>query len=83
MNIFSRLYERIKKYFLEQEFSQIEAEDQARFRDGRSTIDHVYCLKHLLEKMMCVDQQIHSLFVDSEKVYDSEPLKNLLKELEH
>jgi hypothetical protein len=29
LNIFSRLYGKIVKYFLEQEFNQIEAEEQA------------------------------------------------------
>jgi hypothetical protein len=32
---------------------------------------------------MSVDQPLHLLFVDLEKVYDSVPLKNLCKALEH
>jgi len=38
MNIFSRLYGKIIKHFLEQEFSQIETEEQAGFRAGRPYI---------------------------------------------
>jgi hypothetical protein len=34
LNIFSRLNGKIIKYFLEQEFSQIETEEQAGFRAG-------------------------------------------------
>jgi len=64
---------------LEQEFSQIEAEEQAGFRAGRSTVDHIFCLKQLIERKMAVDQPLHLLFVDLEKAYDSVPLKNLLK----
>ena len=79
LNIFSRLYGKIIKYFLEQEFSQIEIEEQAGFRAGRSTIDHVFCLKQLIEKKMSVDQPLHLLFVYLEKAYDSVPLKNLGK----
>ena len=39
---------------------------QAGFRAGRSTIDHVFCLKQLIEKKMSVDQSLHLLFVDLE-----------------
>jgi len=42
LNIFSRLYGKIIKYFLEQEFSQIATEEQAGFRAGRSTVDHIF-----------------------------------------
>jgi len=83
LNIFSRLCGKIIKYFLEQEFSQLETEEQAGFRAGRSTIDHVFCLKQLIEKKMSVDQPLHLLFVDLEKAYDSIPLKNLWKALKH
>ena len=83
MNNFSRLYEKIIKYSMEQEFSQIDTEEQAGFRAGRSTIDHVFCLKQLIEKKMSVNQPLHLLFVDSEKAYDRVPLKNLWKALKY
>jgi hypothetical protein len=83
LNIFSRLYRKIIKYFLKHEFSQIETQEQAGFRAGRPTIDHIFCLKQLIEKKMVVDQPLHLLFVDLEKAYDSVPLKNLWKALEH
>jgi len=56
---------------LEQEFSQIETEEQAGFRAGRSTFDHIFSLRQLIEKKMDVDQPLHLLFVDLEKAYDS------------
>jgi hypothetical protein len=83
LNIFSQLYGNIIKYFLEQEFSHIETEEQAGFRAGQSTVDHVFSLKQLIEKKMSVDQPLHLLFVDLEKAYDSVPLKKLWKALEH
>jgi len=83
LNIFSWLYGKIIKYFLEQEFSQLETEEQAGFRADRTTIDHVFCLKQLIEKKTYVDQPLHLLFVDLEKAYDSVPLKNLWKALKH
>ena len=68
---------------MEQEFSQIETEEQAGFRAVRSTIDHVFCLQQLIEKMMSVDQPLHLSFVDLEKAYNIVPMKNLWKALEH
>ena len=67
---------------MEQEIFQIETEEQAGFRAGRSTIDHIFCLRQLIEKNMAVNQPLHSLFVDLEKADDSVPLKNLWKALE-
>jgi len=82
LNIFSRLYGKILKHFLEQEFSQIETEGQTGFRAGRFTIDHIFCLRQLIEKKKPVNQPLHLLFVDLEKACDSVPLKNLWKTLE-
>jgi len=83
LNIFSRLYGKIIRHFLEQEVSQRETEEQAGFRAGRSTIDHILCLRQLIEKKMAVNQPLHLLYVDLEKAYDSASLKNLWKALEH
>jgi hypothetical protein len=49
---------------LEQEFSQIETEEQAGFRAGRSTGEHIFCLRQLIEEKMAVNQPLHLLFVD-------------------
>jgi len=83
LNIVSRLYGKNYKTHLEQEFSQTETEEKVGFRAGRSTINHIYCLKQLREKNMAVDQPLHLLFVDLEKEYDSVPLKTLWKALDH
>ena len=83
MNIFSPLCGNIRKHFLEQEFSQIETEQEAGFRVGQSTVDHIFCLRQLIEKKMAVNQPLHLLFVDLEKAYDSVPLKSLWNALEH
>jgi len=50
---------------------------------GRSTVDHIFCLKQLIEKKMAVYQPLSLLFVDLEKAYDSVPLQNLRKASEH
>jgi len=54
---------------LEQEFSKIETEEQAGFMAGRCTVDHIFCLKQLIEKYMAVDQPLHLLFVDLERAW--------------
>ena len=46
------------KTFLEQEFSQIETEEHAEFRAGRSTVDHIFCLRQLIEKKMVVNHPL-------------------------
>jgi hypothetical protein len=66
---------------LEQEFSQIETEEQAGFRAGWSTTDHVFSLKQLIEKKMSVDQPLHLLFVDLEKAYDTCALEKLMESI--
>ena len=66
---------------MEQEFSHIETEEQAGFRVGRSTIDHIFCLRQLIERKMAVNQPLHLLFVDLEKAYDSVPLKKLVESI--
>ena len=43
MNIFGRVYGKIIKYYLEENYKEKETEIQARFRAGRSTIDHEFC----------------------------------------
>ena len=59
--IYIYIYGKIIKKFLEQEFVQIETEEQAGFRAGRSTVDHIFCLKQLIEKKMAVDQPLTKL----------------------
>jgi len=60
---------------LEQEFFQIETEEQAGFREGRSTIDHIYCLRQPIEIKMALNRPLHLLFIDLEKADDIVPLK--------
>ena len=67
LNIFSRLYGKIMKHFLEQEFFPARNRRKAGFRAGRSTVDHIFCLRQLIKKKMVVNQPIHLLFVDLEK----------------
>ena len=67
---------------MEQEFFQIETEEKAGFRAGRSAIDHIFCLRQLIGIKMAVNGPLHLLFVDLEKADHSVPIKNLWKALE-
>ena len=81
MNIFSRLYGKIIKYYLEEEYKNKEYEIQAGFRSGRSTVDNVFVVKQLIEKTNYMKQQVHFSFVDLEKAYDTVPLNKLWEAL--
>lgn len=52
----------------------MEAEEQAGFRAGRSTVDHLFCITQVIEKKMAYGQELHLLYVDLPKAYDSVPL---------
>ena len=49
-NVFSKLYGSILKYLLEEQCEVMEDEKQAGFSSGRSTVDHIFCLKQTVEK---------------------------------
>ncbi|XP_045480900.1 uncharacterized protein LOC123685288 [Harmonia axyridis] len=73
MSTISRIYGRILKNRIEREYSDLEAEEQAGFRAGRSITDHLFCLTQIIEKKVAVNQELHILYVDLKKAYDSIP----------
>lgn len=79
---FSRLYGRIIRDKLEQEYTHMEEEEQAGFRSGRSTIDNIFCLSQLIDKKIAVNQEVHLLFIDLSKAYDNIPITKLWEALE-
>ena len=36
-----------------------------------STIDHIFCIRQILEKKMEYNEEVHQLFIDFKKAYDS------------
>ena len=76
MNIFSQVYGKIIKYYLEESYKGKETEIQAGFRAGRSTIDHVFVSKQLIEKTNNNRQEVHFTFVDIKKHMTQYPYKN-------
>ena len=75
-----RLYGRIMKKRIENEME--EEEEQSSFRSGRSCIDNIFSLKLLMEKKLAHGREMHMLFVDLKKAYDSIPLNKLWEAME-
>jgi len=41
------------------------------FRRNRSTVDHIFCIRQMLEKKWECNAEVHQLIVDFKKAYDS------------
>ena len=48
-----------------------EIDDQCGFRRNRSTIDHIFCIRQILEKKWEYNEEVHQLFIDFKKAFDS------------
>ena len=44
---------------------------QCGFRRNRSTIDLIFCIRQILEKKWEYNEEVHQLFIDFKKAYDS------------
>ncbi|XP_030759058.1 endoplasmic reticulum aminopeptidase 1-like [Sitophilus oryzae] len=71
-----RVYGKLVKKRIEEEYRDMEAEEQAGFRAGRSTVDHLFTLTQIIEKKMARNQEIHLLYIDLKKAYDVYPSLN-------
>lgn len=54
-----------------------EEEEQSSFRTGRSCTDNIFCSKQLTEKHLSTNPEIHLIFIDWLKAYDTIPLNKL------
>ena len=52
-------------------------EEQSGFQAGRSCIDNIYCITQMIKKKKATDRELHLLFIDLTKAYDSVPLYKL------
>jgi len=50
---------------------EIIGDHQCGFRRNRSTIDHILCIRQILEKKLEYNEEVHQLFIDFKKAYDS------------
>ena len=44
---------------------------QCGFRRNRSTNDHIFCIRQMLEQKWEYNEEVHQLFIDFNKAYDS------------
>ena len=62
---------------------EVNGDHQCGFRRNRSTNDHIFCIRQILEKKWEYNDAVHQLFIDFKKIYDSvrrEVLYNILIE---
>ena len=50
---------------------EIFGDHQCGFRRNRSTIDHIFCIRQILEKKWEYSEQVHQPFLDFKKAYGS------------
>ena len=50
---------------------EIIGDHQCGFRRNKSTIDHIFCIRQMLEKKWEFNEVVHQLFIDFKKAYDS------------
>jgi len=50
---------------------KIIGDHQCGFRHNRSTIDHIFCIRQILEKKWEYNEEVHQLFIDFKKGYES------------
>jgi len=79
---FSRTYGRILTKLLELEHKNMEMEEQACFRTGRSCIDNIFRITQMIEKKKATNRELLLLFIDLTKAYDSVPLNKLWETLD-
>jgi len=50
---------------------EIIGDHQCGFRRNRSTIDHIFCIRQILEQKREYNEEVHQLFINFKKAYDS------------
>lgn len=77
LKIYERILERRLRNILD---SQLE-ESQSSFRRGRSSQDHVFTVRQLIEKRRLQGKNLYLAFVDIQKAFDSVPRKIIWQSL--
>ena len=60
---------------------KVTGDHRCEFRSNRSTTDHIFCIRQILEKKWEYNEAVHQLFIDFKKAYGSvrrEVLYNIL-----
>ena len=56
--------------------------EQSSFKPGRSCIDNIFCITQMIGKKKATNRELHLLFIDLTKAYDSVPLNKLWESLD-
>jgi len=62
---------------------EVIGDHQCGFRRNKSTTDHIFCIRQILEKKWEYNEEMHQLFINFKKAYDSvrrEVMYNILIE---
>jgi len=57
-------------------------EEQSGFRAGRSCIDNIFCITRKIEEKTATNSELHLLFIDLTKAYDTLPLNKIWETLD-
>ncbi|XP_044745745.1 uncharacterized protein LOC123307480 [Coccinella septempunctata] len=79
---FSRIYGKILRKIIEDEYDPYDIEQQSGFRAGRSCVDNIFSINQINEKKTATNREVHLLFVDLTRAYDTVPIKKLWQVLE-
>jgi hypothetical protein len=66
-----KIFMKIIKNRIYDQLDRQQPEEQAGFRRGYSTIDHIYALNQIIEKSKEYNIEIHVVFIDFRKAFDS------------
>jgi len=50
---------------------EITSDNQCGFRPNRSSIDHIFCIRQIIENIWEYNETVHQLFIDLKEAYDS------------
>lgn len=73
LSVVLKVYERILERRLRMRVEEQLEESQSGFRRGRSTQDHIFTLKQIIEKKLAKNQKVYLGFIDIQKAFDSVP----------
>lgn len=82
LSIASKLYESVIEKRLRIQIEPQLEEAQSGFRKGRSTQDHIFTIKQIIEKTRTKNTKVFVAFVDLEKAFDRVSLKTVWESLQ-
>jgi Reverse transcriptase (RNA-dependent DNA polymerase) len=83
LSVLYKLFTKIITNRLNNKFDFYQSEEQAGFRSGYSTIDHLQTLRALIEKTTEYNIPIHLAFIDFHKAFDSIETRHILDSMDN